>query len=87
MTVWPSPGMPPSTRGTGSPRHQCSRTRGSIGSDFAIGSYEGKTLERWQYKITNGGRIWYFVVPTPGAKTAGRARMPDTIPNPQPPYG
>lgn len=41
-------------------------------ADFATGSDEGKTLDRRQYKVTNGGRIWYFVVLTPGAKTAGR---------------
>ncbi len=41
-------------------------------ADFATGSHDGETLERWQYKITNGGRIWYFVVLTGGGLVATR---------------
>ena len=44
-------------------------------ADFSTGSYDGQTLERWQYKITDGGRIWYFVILTPSAKTAGRVLL------------
>lgn len=44
-------------------------------ADLATGTYDGKTFERYQYKITNGGRIWYFVQPTPTAKVAGRVLL------------
>jgi hypothetical protein len=29
--------------------------------DLATGMYEGVAYERYQYKIPNGSRIWYFV--------------------------
>jgi len=33
---------------------------------------DGITRERWQYKPTNGGRVWYVVAPAPkGSKNAG----------------
>lgn len=44
-------------------------------ADYATGSHDGQPLERWQYKITSGGRIWCFVVLTPKAKTAGRVLL------------
>ena len=25
------------------------------------GTYEGRGFDRWQYEVTAGGRIWYFV--------------------------
>lgn len=43
--------------------------------DYATGTFKGRTFERYQYKITDGGRIWYFVEPTPGEKTAGRVLL------------
>lgn len=38
--------------------------------DFATGSYQGVTYDRYQYKITDGGRIWYFIDRTPKNKRA-----------------
>lgn len=42
---------------------------------LATGTYNGTTFERYQYKITDGGRIWYFVHLTPSAKTTGRVLL------------
>lgn len=39
--------------------------------ELAQGRYEGQEFDRYQYKITDSGRIWYFVQSTKGAKTAG----------------
>ncbi len=33
------------------------RMKGSL----AKGRYEGRDLDRWQYEVTAGSRIWYFV--------------------------
>jgi hypothetical protein len=44
-------------------------------ADYATTTYDGKTFERYQYKISNGGRLWYFVELTPGAKLAGRVLL------------
>lgn len=36
---------------------------------LATGSFEGRTFDRWQYEVTAGGRIWYFVDdPTEGGR-------------------
>lgn len=48
---------------------------------LATGEFEGRSLPRWQYEITGGGRIWYLVDdPTPGGKKKparkGRGPMP-----------
>lgn len=41
------------------------RLRGSL----ATGTFEGRDFERWQYEVTAGGRIWYFVDdPTEGGR-------------------
>jgi hypothetical protein len=41
--------------------------------DFATGVYRGVTYDRYQYKITDGGRLWYFIERTPkNKKSAGR---------------
>ena len=37
------------------------RRQHRLQSDFATGTYGGVTYERWQYKISDGGRLWYFV--------------------------
>jgi len=29
--------------------------------DLATGTYEGTVYDRWQYEVTAGGRVWYFV--------------------------
>jgi hypothetical protein len=44
-------------------------------AELATGTYDGATFERYQYKITNGGRIWYFVHHTPAAKISGRVLL------------
>ncbi|MDT5047884.1 MAG: hypothetical protein QOG75_3758 [Mycobacterium sp.] len=44
-------------------------------AELATGMYDGATFERYQYKITNGGRIWYFVQLTPSAKMEGRVLL------------
>ncbi|MET9486063.1 hypothetical protein [Nocardia sp. NPDC006630] len=33
------------------------RLKGSLGS----ANWKGAALERWQYEVTSGGRIWYLV--------------------------
>lgn len=44
-------------------------------ADYATGMHDGRTFERYQYKITDAGRLWYFVEETKGAKTAGRVLL------------
>jgi hypothetical protein len=29
--------------------------------ELASGTWKGASLERWQYEVTGGGRIWYLV--------------------------
>ena len=41
-------------------------------AELASGTYDGATFECYQYKITKGGRIWYFVQHTPAARLSGR---------------
>ncbi|MDI2029101.1 hypothetical protein QFW96_10800 [Saccharopolyspora sp. TS4A08] len=59
---------------TTAPTHEDKRQY-RLHADYATGTYQGETYERWQYKITNGGRIWYFVQPTPEGKVAGRVLL------------
>ncbi|MFJ4504038.1 hypothetical protein [Streptomyces sp. NPDC088864] len=33
------------------------RLKGKLGST----RWKGQTLERWQYEVTGGGRVWYLV--------------------------
>jgi hypothetical protein len=41
-------------------------------AELATGTYNGMVYDRYQYKITNGGRIWYFIQRTPkDKKSAG----------------
>lgn len=43
---------------------------------FAIGTYHGVEFDRWQYKITDAGRLWYFVENRPKlGKFAGRVLL------------
>lgn len=44
-------------------------------AELATGTYDGATFERYQYKITNGGRIWYFMQHTPAEKISGRVLL------------
>ncbi|WP_433196505.1 hypothetical protein ACQP1G_44450 [Nocardia sp. CA-107356] len=40
------------------------------------GTYQGRTFERYQYKFTDGGRLWYFIEPAEkGSITAGRVSL------------
>ncbi len=41
---------------------------------YATGTYEARTYDRWQYEVTAGGRVWYFVDDTPSG--AGKRRRP-----------
>lgn len=43
--------------------------------DYATGTFQGGAFERYQYKITNGGRLWYFVQAAPDAEAAGRVLL------------
>ncbi|MFI8978263.1 hypothetical protein ACIGO9_35655 [Nocardia asteroides] len=50
-------------------------------ADLRYGSYQGRTFERFQYKFTDGGRLWYFVDHAPkGSKTAGRVLLERCMP-------
>ncbi|TQC42518.1 hypothetical protein EEB14_48435 [Rhodococcus sp. WS4] len=45
-------------------------------ADYAYGTFPGRTYARYQYKVTDGGRIWFFLDPAPkGSKTAGRVLL------------
>lgn len=33
------------------------RLKGGLGT----GTWKGETLERWQYEVTGGGRLWYLI--------------------------
>jgi len=49
--------------------NRCYQLRG----DSATALIDGIPLPHWQYKITNGGRLWYAVdEPSPKTKTPGR---------------
>lgn len=39
------------------------------GKTWGTGTYEGQKFDRWQYEVTSGGRIFYFVDdPTDGGR-------------------
>lgn len=44
-------------------------------SPHRTGTHGGRTYDRFQYKITNGGRLWYFVDETPNGKVAGQVLL------------
>ena len=56
------------------PLHESERQY-RLREDFASGTYQGTVYERWQYKLSNGGRIWYFVDATAAGKSAGRVLL------------
>lgn len=29
--------------------------------DLATGTYDGRSMERWQHEITSGGRVWFLI--------------------------
>ena len=43
----------------------------------AAKAYESRTNERWQYEVTAGGRVWYFVDDT--AIGTGKRRRPGRV--------
>ncbi|MFG3507944.1 hypothetical protein ACGF5F_20870 [Streptomyces sp. NPDC047821] len=43
-------------RGRDSPERQ-HRLKGALGT----ADFKGQSLERWQYEVTGGGRIWYIL--------------------------
>jgi len=47
--------------------------------DLGIGTYQGRTHNRYQYKFPGGGRIWYFVQHSTdkNAKVAGYVLIED----------
>ncbi|WP_225726010.1 MULTISPECIES: hypothetical protein [unclassified Nocardia] len=49
--------------------------------ELRYGTYQGQTYERYQYKFTDGGRLWYFVEHAQkGGKTAGRVLLERCLP-------
>jgi hypothetical protein len=49
--------------------------------ELRYGTYQGRTYERYQYKITDGGRLWFFVEHAPkGSKNAGRVLLERCLP-------
>ncbi|WP_175585985.1 hypothetical protein [Nocardia cyriacigeorgica] len=48
---------------------------------FRYGTHQGRPYERYQYKFSDGGRLWYFVEHAPkGSKTAGRVLLERCMP-------
>ena len=44
--------------------------------DYAYGTYNGRNYARYQYEVTNGGRIWFLLAPAAkGDKIAGRVLL------------
>ena len=51
------------------PTQLSSRQKQLQGKTMGTGTYEGRTYARWQYEVTAGGRIFYFVDdPTDGGE-------------------
>lgn len=41
-------------------------------ADYATATLDGKAFDQWQYKVTDGGRIWYCILPADQkGRTAG----------------
>ena len=64
---------------TTAPEEQSARQY-PLKGDLGTGVYRGTTYVRWQYKLTDGGRIWYFVDRTPAGKHAGRVLVHEVSP-------
>ncbi len=57
---------------THDPAHYSGRQHRMKGQ-YATGTYEGRTFERWQYEVSGASRIWYFVdMPDPAAARRGK---------------
>ena len=51
------------------PTQLSSRQKRLQGKTMGTGTYDGTTFDRWQYEVTAGGRIFYFVDdPTDGGR-------------------
>lgn len=59
---------------TTAPTHEDRRLY-RLKADYATGTYRGRTYARYQYKITDAGRLWYFMEPAEGVKIAGRVLL------------
>jgi hypothetical protein len=55
--------------------HSKRQTR--LAGNYASGTYDGRTYDRWQYEVTAGGRVWYFVDDTPSG--TGKRRRPGRV--------
>ena len=44
---------------------------------YATGTYDGHEYDRWQYEVTSGGRVWYFVDQT--SSGSGKRRRPGRV--------
>ncbi|WP_336031016.1 hypothetical protein [Geodermatophilus sp. FMUSA9-8] len=64
---------------TAAPEEQSPRQY-PLKGDLSTGTYQGTAYTRWQYKLTDGGRIWYFVDRTTAGKHAGRVLIHDVSP-------
>lgn len=53
--------------------HRVYRLKGGL----RAGSHDGNDYDRYQYKLPNGARIWYFVEHWRKAKHAGRVLIED----------
>ena len=56
--------------------HEGSKRCYALRADYAVVNIGGVAYEQWQYKVTDGARIWYCVVPSnpkakPKPKVAG----------------
>lgn len=56
---------------TAAPEEQSARQY-PLKGDLGTGTHQGQTYVRWQYKLTDGGRLWYFVDRTARGEHAGR---------------
>lgn len=76
-TVRPSHATPWWTPGSDSPLRPQEGTRlYRLKGSLATGEYQGHSYDRYQYKITDGGRLWYLTRAVPrSAKVAGQVLL------------
>ena len=61
---------------TQDPLHHSSRQH-RLKGNYATGTYQGRTFDRWQYEVSGAGRIWYFVdAPDPLVARSGKRPRP-----------
>ena len=44
--------------------HEGSKRCYALKADYAVVNVSGVDYEQWQYKVTDGARVWYCVVPS-----------------------